>query len=157
MTSDGVRGRAGRSSRPEFDCFFNRAEAELDWAGFFTFSKEAGTYAAGLDGDIPTELALERLRECAELQDAITAARRQELVGQTISVLVDERGAGRSYREAPEIDGIVQVPDSMPVGQFGDVLVIAAEGTDLIAEPVGGLSASPTRAEGAVPVTMVAS
>jgi ribosomal protein S12 methylthiotransferase len=157
LRSSFILGYPGETEEDHDELLAFVTEAELDWAGFFTFSKEAGTYAAGLDGDIPTELALERLRECAELQDAITAARRQELVGQTISVLVDERGAGRSYREAPEIDGIVQVPDSMPVGQFGDVLVIAAEGTDLIAEPVGGLSASPTRAEGAVPVTMVAS
>ncbi len=49
-------------------------EAQLDWAGFFTFSKEDGTHAAGLPGQVPPELALERLRECAELQDAITAA-----------------------------------------------------------------------------------
>ena len=83
------------------------AEAQLDWVGFFPFSNEAGTYAAGLDDQVPDELVAERLRECAELQDAITAARREALIGTTVEVLVDAPGEGRTYREAPEIDGIV--------------------------------------------------
>ncbi len=45
-------------------------EARLDWAGFFTFSEEEGTYASGLGDKVPADLAAERLRECAELQDA---------------------------------------------------------------------------------------
>ena len=53
-----------------------REDAQLDWAGFFPFSNEDGTHAAGLADQVPPELALERLRECAELQDAITAAKR---------------------------------------------------------------------------------
>ncbi|MGD0083686.1 MAG: 30S ribosomal protein S12 methylthiotransferase RimO [Acidimicrobiales bacterium] len=132
-------------------------EAGLDWAGFFTFSKEAGTYAAGLGDAVPHELALERLRECSERQDAVTAAKRRDLVGSTISVLVDQRGAGRSYREAPEIDGIVKLPDSLSVGSFADVVVVAAEGPDLIAERLGAPQVSEPRTEGAVPATMVAS
>ncbi len=58
-------------------------EAQLDWAGFFTFSEEPGTYAAGLGDTVPAGLALERLRECAELQDRITAEHRAALVGTT--------------------------------------------------------------------------
>ena len=58
----------------------------------------------------PPELALERLRECAELQDAITAARRDRLVGEVRQVLVDAPGRGRTVHEAPEIDGIVHLP-----------------------------------------------
>ena len=54
------------------------AAAQLDWAGFFPFSSEDGTHAAGLADQVPAELALERLRECAELQDAITAAKRDD-------------------------------------------------------------------------------
>ena len=85
------------------------AEARLDWAGFFTFSEEPGTYAEGLPGAVPAELALERLRECSELQDAITAERRGALVGERIEVLVDRPGVARSHREAPDIDGVVHV------------------------------------------------
>ena len=50
-------------------------EAQLDWVGFFPFSNEAGTYAADLDGQVPEALVTERIRECTELQDAITAGR----------------------------------------------------------------------------------
>ncbi len=111
------------------------AEARLDWAGFFTFSEEPGTYAESLADAVPAELALERLRECAELQDAITAERRAELVGERIEVLVDEPGAARSHREAPDIDGIVHVAESLRIGEFHKVVVTGAAGPDLWAEP----------------------
>ena len=109
-------------------------EARLDWAGFFTFSEEAGTAAAGLDGAVPPELALERLRECADVQDAISAARRAELVGERIEVLVDEPGLARSHREAPEIDGVVHVDPGLPVGHFAKVVVTGSAGPDVWAE-----------------------
>ena len=112
------------------------AEARLDWAGFFTFSEEPGTYAAGLDAGVPPELALERLRECAELQDAITAERRAALVGSQRRVLVDAVGTARSYGEAPEIDGVVHVPGLTDVGAFAPVVVTEAAGPDLWAEVV---------------------
>ena len=48
-------------------------EADLDWAGFFAFSREEGTHAAGLDGVVDERLVAERLRELTELQDRITA------------------------------------------------------------------------------------
>ena len=92
--------------------------AQLDWAGFFTFSDEAGTHAAGLADQVPPELALERLRECTELQDAITAARRDALVGQVRQVLVDAPGVGRTVHEAPEIDGVVHLPPELAVGSW---------------------------------------
>ena len=110
-------------------------EAQLDWVGFFPFSREVGTYAAELDDQIPDPLVAERLRECTELQDAITARRRDELIGTRVEVLVDAPGEGRTYREAPEIDGIVVLPDHLAVGSFVDVIVTGADGPDLIAEP----------------------
>jgi ribosomal protein S12 methylthiotransferase len=89
------------------------AGAALDWAGFFAFSREDGTPAATMDGAVPDALVGERLRECAEVQDPITAAARAALVGTTVDVLVDgtdDDGAliGRTHREAPEIDGVVR-------------------------------------------------
>jgi ribosomal protein S12 methylthiotransferase len=116
------------------------ADAQLDWAGFFTFSKEDGTHAAGLRDQIPSELALERLRECAELQDAITAAKRDTLVGETREVLVDAPGCGRTVHEAPEIDGIVHVPDDLAAGELVDLVFVGAEGPDLRAVPVEALA-----------------
>ena len=109
-------------------------EAQLDWCGFFSYSAEDGTHAATLDGAVPPRLMDERLAELRELQDTITARRRDDLIGTIQTVLVDEVGVGRSHREAPEIDGIVQVPDSLAPGSFVDVRVVDALGPDLLAE-----------------------
>jgi len=106
-------------------------EAQLDWAGFFPFSNEDGTHAAGLGDQVPPELALERLRECTELQDAITAAKRDRLIGEVRRVLVDAPGRGRTVHEAPEIDGIVHLPADLQVGGLVDVVITGAEGPDL--------------------------
>jgi ribosomal protein S12 methylthiotransferase len=114
--------------------------AQLDWAGFFAFSKEAGTYAAALDRQVPAPLALERLRECAEVQDAISASRRDALVGEVREVLVDAPGRGRTVHEAPEIDGVVRLPATLEVGALADVVLTASLGTDLVGEPLAGSS-----------------
>jgi ribosomal protein S12 methylthiotransferase len=106
-------------------------EAELDWVGLFPFSNEVGTHAAGQPDHIDPALAAERLAECAELQDGITARRRRALVGRMVRVLVDAPGVGRSHREAPEIDGIIQIPRAAPTGSWIDVTVTAAAGPDL--------------------------
>ena len=132
-----ILGYPGETER-DHDLLLQFLEAaQLDWAGFFTFSNEDGTHAAGLADQVPPELALERLRECAEVQDAITAARRDTLVGQVRQVLVDAPGEGRTVHEAPEIDGIVHLPARLEVGSLVDVTVTAAEGPDLWAEPTG--------------------
>ena len=109
-------------------------KAELDWCGFFAYSPEDGTYAKDLDGQVPEGLMRERLSELSEMQDNITSRRRDDLIGRTVNVLVDEPGVARSHREAPEIDGIIEVPSSLEVGQFHDVTVTSAMGPDLVAE-----------------------
>ena len=109
-------------------------KAELDWCGFFSYSAEDGTYAKDLDGQVDQGLMRERLSELSEMQDGITSRRRDDLVGRTMNVLVDEEGVARSHREAPEIDGIIEVPASLAVGQFYDVTVKSAMGPDLVAE-----------------------
>ena len=106
-------------------------EAQLDWCGFFSYSEEAGTYSATLGGAVDEGLRSERLAELGELQDAITARRRDLLVGRRVEVLVDEPGVGRTHREAPEIDGIVAVPEALASGTFATVTVTAATGCDL--------------------------
>jgi ribosomal protein S12 methylthiotransferase len=107
--------------------------AELDWCGFFAYSREDGTYAADLDGHVDAALVAERLGELTELQDAITAARRDALIGDTVEVLVDRPGIGRSHREAPEIDGVVLVDASLAAGSFVEVEIVDALGSDVIA------------------------
>jgi ribosomal protein S12 methylthiotransferase len=112
------------------------AEAQLDWCGFFAYSREDGTYAADLDGGVDPKLMHERLAELRELQDDITATRRDALIGRRLDVLVDAPGVGRSHREAPEIDGVIHVIDEAPVGQFIDVEIVDALGPDLVAAGV---------------------
>ena len=106
-------------------------EAQLDWAGFFSYSPEEGTLAATLDGAVGEGLVAERLLELSELQDRITAERRSDLIGEPVEVLVDEPGVGRTHREAPEIDGIVSVPEDLAPGTFMKVTITGAAGPDL--------------------------
>jgi ribosomal protein S12 methylthiotransferase len=110
--------------------------AQLDWCGMFAFSREEGTYAAGLPDSVPDGLVAERLAEAIEVQERVTDARRAALVGTTVEVLVDEPGVARSHREAPEIDGIIAVPDDLTPGTFAWVEVTGAEGPDLEGRPV---------------------
>ncbi len=148
LRSSFILGYPGETEEDHDELLAFIGEAGLDWAGFFTFSSEDGTYASGLGDTVDPELALERLHECSQLQEAVTAAGRRRLVGSDVSVLVDRPGAGRTYREAPEIDGIVRLPHEVPVGEIVDMAVTGTEGPDLIGVPVG------TR--GLEPATMVA-
>jgi len=107
--------------------------AQLDWCGFFAYSREEGTYAADLEGAVPVALTAERLTELTGLQDAVTAHGRDQLIGTSLDVLVDHRGVGRSHREAPEIDGIIHVSDDLAVGEFASVEIVDALGPDLVA------------------------
>jgi ribosomal protein S12 methylthiotransferase len=116
-------------------------DVRLDWAGFFPFSPEDGTPAASLDGAVAPELTGERLRECSEVQDPITQAARDALVGELVDVLVDGVDAdgdlvGRTHREAPEIDGIVRLTGDTFArpGARVPALVTEAIGPDLVAK-----------------------
>jgi ribosomal protein S12 methylthiotransferase len=113
-------------------------DAQLDWCGFFAFSPEDGTHALTLPNRVEESLMNERLAELRELQDNISAERRDLLLGETIEVLVDEPGIARSFREAPEIDGVVQVPEHLEVGRFHTVVVDQVFGPDLIAVEAPG-------------------
>jgi len=113
-------------------------DAQLDWCGFFAFSPEDGTHALTLANRVEEGLMNERLAELRELQDNISSERRDLLLGETIEVLVDEPGIARSFREAPEIDGVVQVPEHLEVGRFHTVVVEQVFGPDLIAVEAPG-------------------
>jgi ribosomal protein S12 methylthiotransferase len=115
--------------------------AQLDWAGFFAFSKEDGTPAAAMAGAAPERLVGEWLRECEDVQEGITRAARDALVGSEVEVLVDgsddETGqlVGRTHREAPEIDGVVQLDAEWArTGAIVRAHVTDAVGTDLFAK-----------------------
>ena len=108
--------------------------ADLDWCGFFEYSPEEGTYAYDLEGRVPDSLVRERMGELTELQDRITARKRDSLIGSTVEVLVDEIGVARSVREAPEIDGVIHVPTALAPGSFANVRIVGAIGPDCSAE-----------------------
>ena len=109
--------------------------ADLDWCGFFSFSREDGTYAADLDGTVREGLMEDRLAELRELQDAITTRKRDVQVGTRVEALVDRPGAARSPREAPEIDGVIRVPEQLPVGEIVPLRITESLGIDLVGEP----------------------
>lgn len=117
--------------------------AQLDWCGFFAFSPEDGTYAVNLPDRVEKSLMDERLGELREMQDTITARRRDDLIGETLDVLVDSAGIARSHREAPEIDGVIHVSETLQVGSFVQVEIANAFGPDLVA--VGASSDAASR------------
>ena len=129
--SNFIVGYPGETEEDHDELLAFVADVGLDWCGFFAFSEETGTHAEGLDGAVPAPLVAERLRELGELQDAITASKRDALIGRQVEVLVDEPGWGRTHREAPEIDGLVEVPADLPVGEFATLTVTGAAGPDL--------------------------
>ncbi len=131
-----IVGYPGETEDDHDDLLRFVAAADLDWVGFFAYSAEDGTYAAGLDGHVAPDLVAERLAELRDLQDGITARHRDALIGSVVEVLVDAPGVARSHREAPEIDGIVAVPAGLPVGALVKVHVDGAAGPDLEASPV---------------------
>jgi ribosomal protein S12 methylthiotransferase len=112
---------------------FMRA-AQFDWVGLFAYSREEGTFADTQDGHVDPSLIKERLAEASELQDTITLTKRAALVGTQMEVLIDEPGVARSHREAPEIDGVVRVPEHYAVGTFQTVTVTGVAGVDLEAQ-----------------------
>jgi len=132
--SNFIVGYPGETEDDQAELLAWMHEAQLDWCGLFTYSRENGTYAAGLPNEVPTELMAERHTELSELQDTVTATRRDQLVGSVIEVLVDRPGVGRSHREAPEIDGVVKVPQALQAAGIYNVLVTRSDGLDVEAE-----------------------
>jgi ribosomal protein S12 methylthiotransferase len=115
-------------------------EARLDWAGFFPYSAEEGTTAIDLPDHLPHDLIAERLRHVQQIQDDITSAANSSVVGSTFEVLIDQvedgQAVGRSYREAPEIDGMILLDSGTP-GEWVTATITGAYGSDLSAEVVG--------------------
>jgi MiaB/RimO family radical SAM methylthiotransferase len=115
------------------------SDVELDWAGFFPYSPEEGTPAASMADQVPEDVKAERSRYLQALQDDITTSKAIGQVGRRLEVLVDQIEEGqpvaRSYREAPEIDGVVLLDHGEP-GEWLIAEVIGGYGTDLTARVV---------------------
>lgn len=115
-------------------------ELQFDKVGVFPFSAEEGTLAADLPDPVPHEVAQERLARLMELQRDISLSRNQSQVGRTLDVLIEgaDQGVsvGRSYRDAPEIDGYVFINGDLAVGQMVPVRMLQALDYDLQGEAV---------------------
>jgi len=114
-------------------------EAQLDWAGFFPYSAEDGTPAALLEGRVDSETVSERHRYLQGMQDEITSEAGAAMIGRRLEVLVDQVEDGvavaRSYREAPEIDGVITLDSGSP-GEWIEIEVTASFGAELAGKKV---------------------
>ena len=110
------------------------AAVNLDWVGFFPYSQEEGTAAATLDVQVPEDEKQSRLRHLQAVQDEITTGRTMNQIGRTLTVVVDQveddQPVARSYREAPEIDGVILLDRGAP-GDWLEVEIVGGYGTDL--------------------------
>ncbi len=121
--------------------------ARLDWLGAFVFSPEEGTPAAELDGAVPLDVAISRYNMVVETQDAIEAESLRKWIGRRMEVVADDFCeiepydlVGRSYREAPVVDGLIYLrrtsrrgAGAVP-GDFLPALITGHEGLDLVGE-----------------------
>ena len=121
-------------------CDFIRA-TRFERLGVFPFSREDGTRAAKLDGQIPAKEKQRRRRRLMTLQQGIAAEVGRQSLGHELKVLVEEPGVARSETDAPDIDGRVYVPSDLPVGEFARVRITGCETYDLSALPRGGFPA----------------
>jgi ribosomal protein S12 methylthiotransferase len=123
-------------------------EAQIDRAGCFAYSPVAGAAANDIGGMLPQEVREERRARFMAVAEAVSAAKLQKRVGATMQILVDSApgmgkkgGVGRSYADAPEIDGVVKllppekISKTLRVGEFTKARIVAAQGHDLIAQP----------------------
>ncbi len=112
---------------------------EFDRVGAFEFSFEPGTASEPLGDPIPRPVKAERLRRLMEVQERISLQKNQEFVGQRLDVLIEGAGdgmsVGRSYRDAPEIDGVIIVENELAVGEIVPVRITGAMEHDLSAAP----------------------
>jgi len=134
----------------EFEHLLNFVrEAQIDRAGCFAYSPVKGATANDLPGMLPEALREERRSRFMAVAEEVSIQRLHQRVGATMQVLVDSAsalgkkgGIGRSYADAPEIDGLVRllppekISKTYKVGEFTRARVVGVEGHDLIALPV---------------------
>jgi ribosomal protein S12 methylthiotransferase len=114
-------------------------DLQFDRVGAFTYSYEASTPSATISWQVSDEIKTARLDELMALQQPISLARNQALVGRRLEVLVEGHGdgisVGRTYRDAPEIDGLVIIPGELPLGERLPIVIDGAMTYDLTGRP----------------------
>lgn len=134
-------------------------EIRFDRVGAFQFSFEPGTTSEPLGDPVPAEVKQERYERLMELQQSISLQVNQSHVGRTLDVLVEgyDNGIsiGRSYRDAPEIDGLVFIEGKAEIGRLVPVRITGAMAYDLTGVPADQqvLPASGIDPQKALPVT----
>ena len=112
-------------------------EAKFERLGVFRYSQEDGTRAAKMDGQLPKKVKEARWHRVMKLQREIAAQVSASQVGRTLKVIVEEPGVARGEADAPDIDGRVYLPITVPVGDFAQVRITGFEDYDLLALPAG--------------------
>ena len=111
-------------------------QMRFDRVGTFTFSFEEGTSSEALGDPIPEEVKAERRERLMKLQQSISLEKNQQFIGKTLDVLIEGTGdgisLGRSYRDAPEIDGMVIIEQQAQVGELVPVRITGAMVHDLV-------------------------
>jgi len=114
-------------------------DLQFDRVGVFTYSYEASTPSATVSWQVPEAVKEARRDELMTIQQHISLARNQAQVGRTLPILVEGYGdnvsIGRTYRDAPEIDGLVLVPGELPLGEMIPVRIDGAMVYDLTGTP----------------------
>jgi ribosomal protein S12 methylthiotransferase len=116
-------------------------EIRFDRVGTFQYSFESGTASEALGDTVPAEVKEERYDQLMALQQDISLERNQKFMGKTLDVLFEGQGdglsMGRSYRDAPEIDGLVIVEGDAPLGELLPVRINGAMTYDLSGDFLG--------------------
>lgn len=122
-------------------------EQRFERVGIFEFSREDGTLAATLSDQVPGKTKKYRRERAMALQQRISLAKNKQWIGKELRVLVEGVGNGmsiaRSYRDAPEVDGVVIVQQELPIGEFVRVKITQAMEYDLMGELVPESGNSP--------------
>jgi ribosomal protein S12 methylthiotransferase len=143
-----IAGFPGETEAEFEDLLAFMREAKIDRAGCFAYSPVDGAAANEIAGMLPQELREERRARFMAVAEEVSAAKLRGRVGATMQVLVDSApalgrkgGVGRSYADAPEIDGTVKLlpPEKLSkrlaVGEFTQARVVGTQGHDLVAVP----------------------
>jgi ribosomal protein S12 methylthiotransferase len=114
----------------------------FDHIGVFPYSFEPGTPAETLGNPIPEHIKTERIEHLMKVQSEISLEKNQTFIGKTLDILIEgidqenQISVGRSYRDAPEIDGLVIIEGIAPIGELVPVHITSAITHDLVGELV---------------------